>query len=79
MFAADEGHPEICEMLLKAGADAFATDNNGMTALRRAENQDHPSFGRALVIEALKKHMACNDAQQNKDNKRCGRFGCTIA
>ena len=53
MCAAENGHLEICEMLLKAGADARIVDDKGVDAMKFAEKS-----GKAELIKlfsALKK------------------------
>eukprot|EP01046_Picozoa_sp_COSAG06_P027593 COSAG06_NODE_2447_length_6864_cov_3.888101_2_plen_138_part_00 len=39
MYAAEEGHPKICAMLLALGADPSLKDEDGETALDKARNK----------------------------------------
>jgi ankyrin repeat protein len=39
--AAEKGHTEVIQSLLAKGADPYATDNGGKTALKIAEEQGH--------------------------------------
>ena len=48
MAAAENGHPEVVEALLKANADVNATTNDGRTAPMAAAENGHPE-----VVEAL--------------------------
>jgi hypothetical protein len=52
MLAAEHGYRDVVEMLLGAGADVRAKDNNGETALMRAE-QKLPSAERDGMIRLL--------------------------
>ena len=62
--AAQEGHTEVIEALIDAGAKVNAQDNNGITPLHRAA-----IYGQTEVIEALITAGAKVNAQDNV----CGR------
>lgn len=51
MLAAKEGHGEICEALLKAGADAMLQDNDGKTALGHVPRESEPALYSRLQAE----------------------------
>ena len=50
MYAADEGHPKICAMLLALGADPSLKDEDGRTALDWARKRNKPEC--VAVLEA---------------------------
>lgn len=51
MLAAQEGHIEAVQLLIKKGADVHTKDNNGKTALKLAKD----SKIKTLLKEAMKK------------------------
>ena len=58
MCAVAEGHLEICEMLLKAGADPLAVRRNGWNAMHEAALN-----GRAVVVKMLLAHKQLLDSK----------------
>jgi ankyrin repeat protein len=55
MWAAYHGYPEITKILIKAGADVNAKDQDGITALMGAAEQGH-----AEIVNLLKRFGARN-------------------
>lgn len=68
-YAAFEGHQEVCEALLEAGARVDETDNEGKGALTLAAQGGHT----ALVSTLLGKHHAPCD-QRPHDGKTALRY-----
>lgn len=52
MLAAQEGHKVISELLLKAGADQLATDNDGLNAMHYAARE-----GKTEIVSMLNKQL----------------------
>eukprot|EP00796_Vickermania_ingenoplastis_P008578 gene8578-6018_t len=48
IWASREGHTNVVEYLIRAGADVFHQDLDGMTALRYAATRAHPETARTL-------------------------------
>lgn len=63
-YAAFEGHIDVCEALLEAGAKIDETDNDGKSALMLAAQEGHT----LLVEKLLKQHGAPID-QHAHDGK----------
>jgi len=49
MIAAEEGHPEVCESLLKDGANPLATDEDGLNAMHFAVTEGDVDIVRLLI------------------------------
>lgn len=64
MHAANEGEAEYVRMLVEAGADVNATDDDGKTPLDYAESWAGSSGGHDAVIEILKTHGAKSGKQK---------------
>lgn len=52
MFAAKAGHQEVCEMLLKAGADSLAQDSDKKNAIQIAEEEEETDIVAMLSAKA---------------------------
>lgn len=59
MIAAEFGHTTICEILSKAGADPYETDEMGHDAMSYASREGHIEIGKILL--AYKKLINSND------------------
>lgn len=68
-YAAFEGHIDVCEALLEAGAKIDETDNDGKSAIMLAAQEGHTS----LVERLLKQHNAPID-QHAHDGKTALRY-----
>lgn len=68
-YASFEGHQEVCEALLEAGAKIDESDNDGKGALMLAAQEGHTN----LVERLLKKHQAPID-QHAHDGKTALRY-----
>jgi len=58
MLAAQEGHKEVCEALLKTGANPLATEENGWNAMHLAANK-----GKTEIVQFLSAHKQLIDSK----------------
>lgn len=63
-YAAFEGHVDVCEALLEAGAKLDETDNDGKGALMLAAQEGHTS-----LVERLLEHHGAPIDQHAHDGK----------
>ncbi len=49
MYASQEGHPEICKLLIEKGADVNAQTKEGTTALMWASMAGSPDIAKLLI------------------------------
>jgi ankyrin repeat protein len=57
MRAADYGHAEVVELLLKSGADVNAQNENGVTAMRLATLKGHTQIILLLQTAGVKERL----------------------
>ena len=63
MYAAKKGYTEIAKLLLAAGTDVNAKNNNNNTALMLAKDYNHPE-----IVKLLEQHSK-NKAKVNSTKK----------
>lgn len=68
-YAAFEGHVDVCEALLEAGAKVDETDNDGKGALMLAAQEGH-----GALVERLLQHHAAPIDQHAHDGKTALRY-----
>ncbi len=67
-MAAQQGHVDILQLLINAGADVNVHNNNGMTALQLAIQHNNPAVVQALLNAGANPNLNVNNQNLNNED-----------